>query len=77
MEVKFTLVRTRRVPVPQSLGIKSPLRCVSVISPNLFVDACRPMRMPVLDMFNIPADTGRLQRAEKWQTPFEQKIKMP
>ena len=40
------------------------------------VDACRPMRLSVLDMINLPAGSGRLLPAENWETPFEQGIIM-
>ena len=36
------------------------------------VDACRPMRMPVLDMISVPAGSGLLQRAENGENRFQQ-----
>ena len=40
------------------------------------VDACRPMRFPVLDMISLPAGSGRLLRAENREAPLEQRIIM-
>ena len=34
------------------------------------------MRIPLLETINLPVGSGRLLRAENWETPFEQKIRI-